>query len=89
MSPQLENAALERLLAPMLQRLSGDAVRSLASYQIDPVTQARIDELADKCSEGRFTEDERIEYTGYVEALDVIEILQDMAREALDKVLPA
>lgn len=88
MKPLLHNSAFERLLTPMLQRLSAEAVRSLSNYRIDATTQARIDELADKCSDGRLTEEERAEYGAYVEALDVIEILQDVAREAVEKVAP-
>ena len=45
--------------------------------------QARIDELADRCSEGVLTDNERAEYEAYVDAIDVISILQAQARSVL------
>ena len=38
--------------------------------------QARIDELADKCTEGELTHEERAEYETYVRAGTFISILQ-------------
>lgn len=46
----------------------------------DEDTQARIDELADKCTEGTLTATERSEYESYVAAIDLVTILQAKAR---------
>ena len=48
-----------------------------------PEEQARIDELADKASEGSLTAEERAEYEAYMHAIDVISILQAKARAVL------
>ena len=48
-----------------------------------PEEQARIDELADKASEGSLTAEERAEYEAYIDAIDVISILQAKARAVL------
>ena len=69
---------------PWRASLPPEAARAIASFRADPETQARIDELADKCNEGQLSPAERQEYEAYVEAIDVIAILQDQAREALE-----
>lgn len=89
MNPLLENTAFDRLLEPLTRRLSPDAVQAIAEFRADPVTQARIDELAQKCNEGQLTESERQEYEDYAEAIDLVAILQDKAREALEKITPS
>ena len=54
--------------------------RDLAAMRAAPEVQARIDELADKCNEGELTDAERAEYLAYIDAIDVISILQAEAR---------
>ena len=56
-----------------------------AKLRADLVTQARIDELAAKCNEGELTEAEKREYGAYVEAMDLIGILQAKARTILER----
>jgi hypothetical protein len=55
----------------------------LAALRATPHVQARIDELAEKSSEGQLTPDERNEYLAYVDVIDVIGILQAKARSVL------
>lgn len=55
----------------------------MAALRADPAAQARIDELADKCTEGELTADERLEYQAYVDAITFISILQVKARAML------
>ncbi len=57
--------------------------QELAAMRATPEVQARIDELADKCTEGELTPEERAEYDAYVDAIDVISILQAKARSVL------
>ena len=45
--------------------------------------QARIDELAGRCTEGGLTEEEKFEYETYVRAGNLIAILQAKARKLL------
>ena len=79
--------ALNRLLEPLSQSLSVEAAQQLLGFRIDPAVQARIDELADRCSEGLLTEDERAEYESYVEGIGLINLLMAKARRVLSSKL--
>lgn len=46
------------------------------ALRADERTQARVDELAEKCNEGHLTPEERNEYEVYVQASTLIGILQ-------------
>jgi len=76
---------LERLLEPLARSLTPAAARGLVNFQADPEIQARIAELAEKCNEGQLSSDERAEYERYVQAIDLISILQSKARRLLKK----
>ena len=85
MSPmqQTPSNVLSQLLEPVGQMMPVEFARELAALKATPEVQARIDELADKCNEGLLTEAERREYDAYVDAIDVISILQAKARSVL------
>ena len=74
---------LSQLLEPVGQMMPVQFARELAAMRATPDVQARIDELAEKCNEGELSEEERAEYEAYVEAIDVISILQAKARSVL------
>ncbi len=74
---------LSQLLEPVGQMMPVEFARKLAATRASPEVQARIDELADRCSEGVLTDNERAEYEAYVDAIDVISILQAQARSVL------
>ncbi|MBE7499353.1 MAG: hypothetical protein HS113_03395 [Verrucomicrobiales bacterium] len=74
---------LDRLLDPVAACLTPEVARSIAGLRADPVTQARLDELADKAAEGLLNGAEQEEYAAYVEALDVVGLLQAKARASL------
>ncbi len=80
-----EVGALERLLAPLSESLTPAMARRLVQFRADASTQARIDELATKCTEGELTRAERREYEGYVDAIHFISVLQAKARIALSR----
>ena len=79
----LESAIPDRLLDPVARCFTPEVAKRIADLRADPPTQARIDELAAKCREGLLTEAERREYGAYVEAIDLIGILQAKARAML------
>jgi hypothetical protein len=83
--PLPESRALDRMLDPFTHCLTPAAARSLVKFRADPVTQARVAELGEKCNEGRLTGSEREEYEAYVKAIDLIAILQSKARQFLAK----
>ena len=79
-----ETSALDRMLEPVSRCLTPEVAKQLVQLQADPETQTRIDELADKCTEGKLTDAERAEYETYVRAIDFITILQLKARSLLE-----
>jgi hypothetical protein len=81
----IENGALDRMLDPLSECLTPALARRLVKFRADAATQARIDELADKCNEGDLTPTERREYAAYVRAIHLIAILQSKARQTLAK----
>lgn len=74
---------LDRLLDPVTKCLTDVSAQQLATLRIDPETQHRLDELADKATEGSLTDAERTEYETYVHALDFIAVLQAQAKQVL------
>jgi hypothetical protein len=80
-----ENGVLHRLLDPLCDCLTPAMARRLVKFRADSETQARVDELADKCTEGELTPAERREYDAYVRAINLISILQSKARMVLAK----
>jgi hypothetical protein len=76
---------LDRLLDPVTQALSPEAARRLVDLRADDVAQERIDLLADKCTEGTLSPDERAEYESLVHAANLIAILQSKARAMLSR----
>ena len=74
---------LERVLDPVGQCLTPAVASRIAALRADPRLQRRLDELAEKNAEGNLTPGELTEYEAYVEALDLIAILQATARKVL------
>jgi hypothetical protein len=83
-----ESSAFDRGVTPILQIVLPNHAKSLANYHADPALAARIEELAEKSTEGELTEEERAEYAGYVRANKFISILKRQA-ERLSTSTPA
>lgn len=83
MSTSYEGAALDEVLEPVARCFTPDVARRIAELRAAPALQTRLDELASKANEGDLTEQEREQYEAYVEAMDVISILQAKARKIL------
>ncbi len=83
MSTASENTVLDEVLEPLARCFTPEVARQVASLRADPKLQARLDELADKANEGQLAEEERERYEAYVEAIDLISILQVKARKIL------
>ena len=77
------SSALDRMLDPLTDCFTRDAAERLLTLRVDPGTRAKIDDLAAKANEGTLSEIERAEYLDYVEAMDLIGILQSKARAAI------
>jgi hypothetical protein len=70
------------MLEPVARCWTPAVAQEIAALRADPLTQARIDELAAKCNEGP-TDAEQHEYEAYVDALEFIGLLQAKARALL------
>ena len=78
-----ETVAFDRGVRPVLQLVLPDKAQAVIGFRPDPRLQERIDELAEKSTEGQLSEDEKAEYEGYVRANKFIAILQRQARQLI------
>ncbi len=76
---------LDRFLEPMTEVFTPELARKIAELRADAATQARVDALAERANEGLLTPEEEAEYKSYVEAADIIGIIQAKARRFLDE----
>jgi hypothetical protein len=83
--PVQQISYLNRFLDPVTEMLPRDVLERIVNFRFDDVTRARAAELAEKANEGQLTDDERAEYSEYVETLDLIGIMQATARQILAK----
>jgi hypothetical protein len=73
-------SVLDRLLDPFSKCFTSESARTLVELRADPLSQERIEELADKCNEGTLSEKERRDYETHVHIGNLIAILQAKAR---------
>ena len=74
---------LDRLLEPFGACLTPEVAEKLVNLRADSAVQTRLEELADKSTEGELSEDERAEYESYVHTIDVLAVLQAKVRRLL------
>ena len=74
---------LDRIIDSVSECFTPDGARKLIELRADAATQQRVDELADKCTEGLLTPEEKEEYETYVRLSTFIGILQAKARARL------
>ena len=74
---------LDQMLEPVTASMPREFAEALVGLKADQDTQTKIDQLRTKANEGTLTDTEAAEYKDFVEALDVISILQGKARQAL------
>jgi len=77
------DAAFERVLAAVGQCLDQQSAEALLRLRADREMQGRIEELADKCTEGRLTSEERDEYEALIRVGNFVAVLQAKARRLL------
>jgi hypothetical protein len=82
-TPDPHTPILERLLDPIGRVLTPEVAQQLMTLQADPAVQVRLEELADKCTEGQLSAEERTEYETYVRAIEFVAVLQAKARRLL------
>ena len=76
---------LDRLLDPLTDTLTPESASALLALRADADVEARIDELRRKANEGALTPAEDAEYRDFIEAVDVVSIMQAAARRLLSR----
>jgi hypothetical protein len=71
---------LDRFLDPMTDAFTPELARTISNLRVDAETEAQIAELRRKANEGALTPEEDAEYKDFVEAVDVISVIQAKAR---------
>ena len=77
--------AFHRGTAPIFSILTSDQTRRLAELQGDPGLAERVAELAEQANEGELSPADRGEYEGYIEANNLLAVLQAEARFRLNQ----
>ena len=75
---------LDRILDPVVNAFSPEVARRIVALKAGEDVQSRVDDLAAKANNGDLTEDERAEYEAYVDAIDLVSILQAKSRRMLN-----
>ncbi len=72
--------AFHRGTAHLFALLSAEQTRQLAELEGDPALTDRLTELSEKANEGELSDADRAEYEAYIEANNLLSILQAEAR---------
>ncbi len=76
---------LDRFLDPVTEAFTPELARKIAELHADPELENHIAVLRRKANEGTLTPEEDAEYKDFIEAVDVISIIQAKARQYLTK----
>ncbi|MDX2269898.1 MAG: hypothetical protein NW208_17480 [Bryobacter sp.] len=76
---------LDRLLDPLTDTFTRESASALLALRADVEVEARIQELRQKAELGTLTPKEAEEYRDFIEAVDVVSILQAKARLFLSR----
>jgi hypothetical protein len=76
---------LDRFLEPVTEALTPELAHHLIELRADAALQAEIDTLRLKANEGSLSPEEEAAYKDFVEAVDVLSIIQSKARRFLMK----
>ena len=76
---------LDRMLQPVTEAMSAEFANKLIGLPADDQLLSHIEILRGKANQGTMTPEEEAEYREFVEAVDVISILQAKARRVLAK----
>lgn len=77
--------ALDQLISPLGDCLTPESARRLLALKASRRLQARVDDLADRHSQGLLTPAEQAEYSMYVSYSTFVAILKSKARQLLAK----
>ncbi len=74
---------LDRFLEPVTEAFTPALARAIVDLRADPELESQLKNLRRKANEGNLTPEEDAEYKEFVEAVDVISIIQAKARKFL------
>ena len=74
---------LDRFLQPVTEAFTPELARALVDLHADSELEAEIEVLRQKANTGTLSPDEEVAYKDFVEAVDVISIIQSKARRFL------
>ena len=83
MSQSVSSNVLDELLDPVSRCLTREVARSIAELRAPPHVQQKMDDLAEKSTEGTLTPTEMAEYEIRVRTLNFIGVLQAKARAVI------
>jgi hypothetical protein len=74
---------LDQVLDPLANSVTPESAERILQFRLDSKTRDRIDDLAAKAGEGALSEAERMEYSAFVDAMDLVGVLQAKVRDAM------
>jgi hypothetical protein len=74
---------LDRILDPVTTAFTPEFAEAVVNLQLDDETQRHVGELRDKANHGTLTAEENEDYRAFVDAVDVISVIQSKARRYL------
>ena len=74
---------LDRFLDPVTPSLTPQVAEALINLRLDEQTEEHVSALRDKANRGTLTEEEEADYKAFVDAVDVISVIQSKARRFL------
>jgi len=83
MATKTKAISLNQMMQSVGDCFTAETAKRLANLKADPSLQARVDVLAEKCSDGTLTEKERDEYRRYVSFGTFVDTLKSKARLVL------
>ena len=83
LTTETTSEAMSRVLLPLADCFTPDVAKSVLDLPADPALQARLDELAEKSTEGTLSDEEGAEYDGYIQAMRLLAVVQYQARSKL------
>ena len=76
---------LNRFLEPVAQAMTPELAKVLVDLKADAKLQAEVETLRQKANDGTLTPDEEKAYKDFVEAVDLVSVLQSKARRFLNQ----